>query len=194
MGSRLGLRVPVSTKHSAACPTLPIGPMGCSWLENYLRHAVHRSSRSRGQAISPFSPGSRTYGRGQVRWTENIQNPVELNARSFAGVVWCWLGTISVLHGIHTIPRLLRTLTFPQRRPACRCNARRFRFDSDVIQNLLDIGAEGDESEVSAKTNLYSSYVAAKAMILETAVDRFLPLDTPYELQLLCAPARSPKW
>jgi len=28
---------------------------------------------------------------------------------------------------------------------------------------------------------------------LETAVDRFLPLDTPYELQLLCAPARSPQ-
>jgi len=29
---------------------------------------------------------------------------------------------------------------------------------------------------------------------LETAVDRFLALDTPYELQLLCAPARSPQW
>ena len=29
---------------------------------------------------------------------------------------------------------------------------------------------------------------------LETAVDRFLPLGTRYELQLFCAPARSPQW
>jgi len=28
---------------------------------------------------------------------------------------------------------------------------------------------------------------------LETAVDRFLALESPYELQLLCAPARSPQ-
>jgi len=36
--------------------------------------------------------------------------------------------------------------------------------------------------------------VAPKAINLETAVDRFLALDTPYELQLLSAPARSLQW
>ena len=35
---------------------------------------------------------------------------------------------------------------------------------------------------------------AAVSVTPETAVDRFLPLDTPCELQLLCAPARSPQW
>ena len=69
------------------------------------------------------------------------------------------------LHTIYTIPRLLRTFTFPQRWPACRGDARSLSLDSDVLQNLVDVGTEGDENEVSAKTNLYSSYVAAKAMM-----------------------------
>jgi len=41
---------------------------------------------------------------------------------------------------------------------------------------------------------LYGKWPVVGPLILETAVDRFLPLDTPYELQLLCAPARSPQW
>jgi len=35
---------------------------------------------------------------------------------------------------------------------------------------------------------------AAVSVTPETAVDGFLPLDRPCELQLLCAPARSPQW
>ena len=37
-------------------------------------------------------------------------------------------------------------------------------------------------------------WINGEAIILETAVDRFLALDMPYELQLLYAPARSPQW
>jgi len=38
-------------------------------------------------------------------------------------------------------------------------------IDFDVLQNLVDVCTERDENEVSAKTNFYSSYVAAKAMM-----------------------------
>jgi len=98
--------------------------------------------------------------------------PIPANSPGSAlivGVVWCWLGCkIPVrlsLHTVHNLARLLRTTVIPQEWPACRGDARGFGVDADVIQNLVDVGTEGDENEVSAKTNLYSSYVAAKAMM-----------------------------
>jgi len=66
---------------------------------------------------------------------------------------------------LNTLPRLLRATVIPQRWPACRGDARGFGVDADVLQNLVDVCTERDENEVSAKTNLYSSYVAAKAMM-----------------------------
>ncbi|APW47179.1 hypothetical protein RA876_13355 [Rhodoferax antarcticus] len=61
---------------------------------------------------------------------------------------------IPVWRSLNTLARFLRTFTFPQRWPACRGDACGLRLDPDVLQYLVNIGAEGDESEVSAKTNL----------------------------------------
>jgi len=49
------------------------------------------------------------------------------------------------------------------------------------------------EAEAEAEAEADSLLGLDTVLNLETAVDRFLPLDTPYELQLLCAPARSPQ-
>ena len=82
------------------------------------------------------------------------------------GIVGCRMaGHFPVRHGIRTLPRLLRATVLPQRWPACRGKGRGLCIDSDVLQNLVDVCTERDENEVSAKTNFYSSYVAAKAMM-----------------------------
>jgi hypothetical protein len=39
----------------------------------------------------------------------------------------------------------LKRPAYPQRRPTCRGNARGFGFHPNVLQNLLDVGAECDE-------------------------------------------------
>jgi hypothetical protein len=39
----------------------------------------------------------------------------------------------------------LRIAVIPQRRPACRGNVGRLGFHPDVVENVPDVGAAGDE-------------------------------------------------
>jgi len=80
--------------------------------------------------------------------------------------------------------------------PATQVAVRRFSWRDHTGLARAEVLDDALDAVVLARRvgpfQQYQNVVAA--LNLETAVDRFLPLDTPYELQLLCAPARSPQW
>ena len=81
-------------------------------------------------------------------------------------------------HSRNTLPRFLRATVIPQRWPACRGDARGLGIDSDVIQNLVDVGAEGDErDDAHGTTTVWADRRTSYRLLFDSFLRDFLTLE-----------------